>query len=142
VHDSVRISHSKGLRGLHEAGQCASGRVGIGNAFSLLRLGQRSLADVVYLEHIGSALFLEDPNDLDPYKITMNRLSVAAGEPRSTPAAVRRAQSHHRVTRRSLPERTTVSMALTLAACTRTRTSPGAGVGIEGCASWSTDGEP
>ena len=53
----------------------AAGQAGIGDSFSMLRLRMKGLSDVVYLEHIGSALFLEHPDDLDPYKIAMTRLS-------------------------------------------------------------------
>jgi hypothetical protein len=50
----------------------------------MLRLRLKCLPDVVYLEHIGSALFLENPDDLNPYKIAMSRLRVAAGEADTT----------------------------------------------------------
>jgi transcriptional regulator with XRE-family HTH domain len=61
-----------------------AGRVGIGNSFSMLRLRMHNLSDVVYLEHIGSALFLKDRNELDPYTIAMNRLAVASANPNVT----------------------------------------------------------
>ena len=73
----------------------AAGRVGIGNSFSMLRLRLKNLSDVVYLEHIGSALFLENPDDLDPYKIAMTRLSLAAGKAEETTDALRNARGRH-----------------------------------------------
>lgn len=74
----------------------AAGRVGIGNSFSMLRLRMSSLPDVVYLEHIGSALFLQKVNELDPYKIAMNRIGVAAGAPAVTAAALTNARDSYR----------------------------------------------
>jgi transcriptional regulator with XRE-family HTH domain len=62
----------------------AGGRAGVGNSFSLLRLRIKGLSDVVYLEHIDSALFLDNPADSDPYEIAMNRLNVSAGMPQDT----------------------------------------------------------
>jgi hypothetical protein len=74
----------------------AAGQVGIGNSFSMLRLRMTGLSDVVYLEHIGSALFLEHPDDLDPYKIAMTRLSIAAGKAHETAEKLRNARDRHR----------------------------------------------
>lgn len=74
----------------------AAGRVGIGDSFSMLRLRMSCLSDVVYLEHIGSAYFLENPDDLDPYKIAMNRLSIAATKPSDAVTALERARDHYR----------------------------------------------
>jgi hypothetical protein len=45
----------------------------------------RGLPDVAYLEHIGSAFFLDDPTVSEPYEIAMSRLAVAAGHPGDTP---------------------------------------------------------
>ena len=73
----------------------AAGRVGIGNSFSMLRLRLKSLSDIVYLEHIGSALFLENPDDLDPYKLAMSRLIVAARKADTTVDALRDARNKH-----------------------------------------------
>ncbi|MEU8606778.1 helix-turn-helix transcriptional regulator [Actinoplanes sp. NPDC048791] len=61
----------------------AGGRVGVATSFSLLR--NKGLPDVAYLEHIGSAFFLDDPTVSEPYEITMSRLAVAAGRPEDTP---------------------------------------------------------
>jgi hypothetical protein len=61
----------------------AGGRVGVATSFSLLR--NRGLPDVAYLEHIGSAFFLDDPTVSEPYEIAMSRLAVAAGHPGDTP---------------------------------------------------------
>ena len=73
----------------------AAGRVGVGNSFSLLRLRLSSLADVIYLEHIGSALFLHTFDELDPYKIAMSRLAVAARQAPETADILRRALRRH-----------------------------------------------
>lgn len=59
-------------------------QAGVGNSFSMLRLRIPSLPDVVYLEQIGSALFLSNPDESDPYDIAMNRLGVTASQPSQT----------------------------------------------------------
>ena len=68
------------------------GNAGIGNSFSMLRLRVNSISDVVYLEHIESAVFLGSPAESDPYKLAMNRLSVAASKPQETKAIFERTQ--------------------------------------------------
>jgi hypothetical protein len=64
----------------------AGGRAGVATSFSLLR--NNGLPDVAYLEHIGSAFFLDNPTVSEPYEIAMNRLAVAAGHPRATPGTL------------------------------------------------------
>lgn len=66
-------------------------RLGIDNSFSLLRLRLRELSDVAYLEHIGDAYFLDDPNRADRYEIAMNRLTLAAGTPAESVEALKEA---------------------------------------------------
>jgi transcriptional regulator with XRE-family HTH domain len=69
----------------------AGGRAGIGNSFSLLRLRVQNLSDVVYLEHIDSALFLESPGKSDPYRSAIELLSIEAGEPEDTTSQLEKA---------------------------------------------------
>jgi transcriptional regulator with XRE-family HTH domain len=55
-------------------------------AFSILRFPERELPDVVYIEHLTSAIYLDKRQDVDRYLQTMERLSTQA-EPRDrTPA--------------------------------------------------------
>jgi hypothetical protein len=53
-------------------------------AFSILRFPQPELADVVYLEQLTSALYLDKPQDLTQYRTTMDDLSVGAEPPAAT----------------------------------------------------------
>lgn len=63
------------------------------NSFSTLRLLIRNLQDVVYLEQLDSALFLDDPYDCDPYKQAWSLLSVAAREPQDSVKLLREAEA-------------------------------------------------
>jgi hypothetical protein len=62
----------------------AGGHAAAGGPFAILRFGERSLPDVVYLEQLTSALYLDKPADIDKYLRTMNRLSVDAARPQET----------------------------------------------------------
>ncbi|WP_174550480.1 helix-turn-helix domain-containing protein [Nocardia shimofusensis] len=52
-----------------------------GSSFSILRFAEAELPDVVYLEHLTSALYLERSQDLALYRSVMDRLSVQAMAP-------------------------------------------------------------
>jgi hypothetical protein len=43
------------------------------------------LPDVVYVENLTSALYLDKQSDVDRYLLAMERLSIVAYEPRDTP---------------------------------------------------------
>jgi transcriptional regulator with XRE-family HTH domain len=61
-------------------------------AFSILRLPEPDLPDVVYLEHLTSAIYLDKRRDIDPYLQAMERLCAQAEPRHRTPsilAAVR-----------------------------------------------------
>ena len=60
-----------------------------GGAFSILRFAETELPDVVYIEHLTSAVYLDKREDLDKYVVTMDALSIAAGTPRETEALLR-----------------------------------------------------
>jgi transcriptional regulator with XRE-family HTH domain len=62
----------------------AGGHAAAGGPFSILRFGEQSLPDVVYLEQLTSALYLDKPADVDKYLRTMNRLCVDAARPERT----------------------------------------------------------
>lgn len=52
--------------------------------FSLLRFAEPWLPDIVYVEQLTSALYLEKPADLVVYKLALDRLSVNADPPTAT----------------------------------------------------------
>ncbi|TDO51292.1 helix-turn-helix protein [Kribbella sp. VKM Ac-2527] len=60
------------------------GYVATGGAFSLMRFADTDLPDVVYIEHLTSAVYLDKREEVDKYVVTMDALSIAAGTPRET----------------------------------------------------------
>ncbi len=52
--------------------------------FSILRFADRDLPDVVYVENLTSALYLDKHADVDRYLLAMERLSIVAHDPRRT----------------------------------------------------------
>jgi transcriptional regulator with XRE-family HTH domain len=60
------------------------GHAAAGGPFSILRFPERELPDVVYMEQLTSALYLDKPADSDHYMEVMDRLSVQAETPRET----------------------------------------------------------
>jgi transcriptional regulator with XRE-family HTH domain len=55
-----------------------------GGSFTILRFAEPTLPDVVYIEHLTSALYLEARTDLDHYLQVMDRLSAEALTPAAT----------------------------------------------------------
>ncbi|MFI2473012.1 helix-turn-helix domain-containing protein [Nocardia xishanensis] len=55
-----------------------------GSSFSILRFAQPELPDIVYLEHLTSALYLDRRQDLALYLSVMDRLSVQALPPQKS----------------------------------------------------------
>ena len=60
------------------------GYTATGGAFTLLRFNDADLPDIVYIEHLTSALYLDKLEDLDRYTATMEALCVAAPPPNKT----------------------------------------------------------
>jgi hypothetical protein len=60
------------------------GHAAAGGSFTVLRFGDPELLDVVYIEQLTSALYLDDRNDVDHYMEVMNRLSAEALTPART----------------------------------------------------------
>jgi transcriptional regulator with XRE-family HTH domain len=58
------------------------GHAAAGGPFSILRFAERDLPDVVYLEQLTSALYLDKREDVDHYHMVMERLCIDA-EPAS-----------------------------------------------------------
>jgi hypothetical protein len=57
------------------------GHAAAGGSFTILRFGDPDVPDVVYLEQLTSALYLEKPEDVDHYMEVMNHLSTEALTP-------------------------------------------------------------
>jgi len=53
--------------------------------FSILRFSDSDLPDVVYVENLTSALYLDKQAEVDRYLLAMERLSIVAYEPQRTP---------------------------------------------------------
>jgi hypothetical protein len=68
----------------------SGGHAATGGAFSILRFPEE-LPDVVYIEHLTSALYLDKPEDVDQYAAAMGRLFIEAEHPDKTPDLLRRA---------------------------------------------------
>ena len=54
-------------------------------SFSILRFPDQDLPDVVYVEQLTSALYLDKREDVDQYATAMERLCVEADPPARTP---------------------------------------------------------
>ncbi|WP_327636950.1 helix-turn-helix domain-containing protein [Kribbella sp. NBC_00482] len=61
-----------------------SSYAGSAGAYSILRFAEHDLPDIVYIEHLSSALYLDKVEDLDLYTETMEALCVAAPPPYKT----------------------------------------------------------
>ncbi|GAB3210285.1 helix-turn-helix domain-containing protein [Marinactinospora thermotolerans] len=59
-------------------------------SFTILRYPEYDLADVVYIEQLTGALYLDKRDDVDAYTMAMERLSVAAEPPNHTPRMLER----------------------------------------------------
>ena len=57
------------------------GHAAAGGSFTILRFAEPDLPDVVYIEQLTSALYLDDRGDVDHYMEVMNRLSAEALTP-------------------------------------------------------------
>jgi transcriptional regulator with XRE-family HTH domain len=55
------------------------------SGFSILRFNDRDLPDVIYVEHLTSALYLDKRAEVDRYLLAMERLSIISARPSATP---------------------------------------------------------
>jgi transcriptional regulator with XRE-family HTH domain len=90
--------HLQQLRYLQEA--CASptltlqilpplaGGHAVPTGFAILRFAERDLPDIVYLEQLTSAVYLDRQADVDRYLLAAERLSSVACAPQDTPEAI------------------------------------------------------
>ncbi|MGH3243515.1 MAG: helix-turn-helix domain-containing protein [Spirillospora sp.] len=62
----------------------AGGHAAAGGPFTILRFAEPGLSDVVYLEQLTSALYLDKPTDVDTYLRAMNNLCITAERPDRT----------------------------------------------------------
>jgi len=62
----------------------AGGHAAAGGAFSILRFADQELPDVVYVEQLTSAIYLDKREDVDHYLAAMERLCVEALPPADT----------------------------------------------------------
>ncbi len=62
----------------------AGGHAAAGGAFALLRFPDQDLPDVVYLEQLTGAIYLDKRDDLDAYASVLERLAVEAEPPGRT----------------------------------------------------------
>jgi len=60
------------------------GHAAAGGSFTLLRFAEPELPDVVYIEQLTSALYLDGREDVDHYREVMNELSTQALTPDRT----------------------------------------------------------
>ena len=67
----------------------SGGHAASGGAFSILRFPHEELPDVVYLEHLTSALYVDKPEDVDQYAAAIGRLFIEAEPPGRTPEILR-----------------------------------------------------
>ncbi|HKA67630.1 MAG TPA: helix-turn-helix transcriptional regulator [Actinomycetes bacterium] len=58
--------------------------------FSILRFGEADMPDIVYIEQLTSALYLDKPEDVDQYQEAMERLSVQSVPPDRTTGFLKR----------------------------------------------------
>ncbi|WP_127506547.1 helix-turn-helix domain-containing protein [Actinoplanes solisilvae] len=63
----------------------SGGHAAAGGAFSILRFPHEELDDVVYIEHLTSALYLDKPDEVDAYAAAFGRLIIEAAPPARTP---------------------------------------------------------
>ena len=68
----------------------AGGHAAAGGAFSILRFAEPDLPDVVYLEQLTSALYLDKPDTVDSYLRVMERICMEAAPPADSTAIITR----------------------------------------------------
>ncbi|MGH4025797.1 MAG: helix-turn-helix domain-containing protein [Pseudonocardiaceae bacterium] len=62
----------------------SGGHAAAGGPFTILRFSEPDLPDIVYLEQLTSALYLDKTQDVDHYLVVMDRLCVQAKSPDTT----------------------------------------------------------
>jgi transcriptional regulator with XRE-family HTH domain len=62
----------------------SNAHVAVGGSFTILRFADANLPDIVYLEQLTSALYLDKHQDVEHYRMIMDQLSVQAQSPKET----------------------------------------------------------
>lgn len=68
----------------------AGGHVAAGGPFTILRFPEPDLPDIVYLEQLSSALYLDKRRDVENYLVVMDRLAAQAEPPDRTTKLLKR----------------------------------------------------
>jgi Domain of unknown function (DUF5753)/Helix-turn-helix domain len=68
----------------------AGGHSAAGGAFTILRFADEELPDIVYIEQLTSALYLDKRDDVEHYLVAIERLCVEAEPPNHTPDMLRK----------------------------------------------------
>ncbi|MFF0490342.1 helix-turn-helix domain-containing protein [Nocardia sp. NPDC003482] len=76
----VEMSHRRNVT-IQVLPYAAGGHAAAGSSFTMLRFAERELPDVVYLEQLTSALYLDRHDDIELYREVMDRLAVQAERP-------------------------------------------------------------
>ncbi|MCM6772165.1 helix-turn-helix domain-containing protein [Nocardia sp. CDC159] len=76
----VEMSHRRNVT-IQVLPYAAGGHAAAGSSFTMLRFAERELPDVVYLEQLTSALYLDRRDDIELYREVMDRLAVQAERP-------------------------------------------------------------
>ncbi|MCX4097497.1 helix-turn-helix domain-containing protein [Nocardia sp. alder85J] len=71
----------------------AGGHTAVGCSFTILRFAEPELPDIVYIEQLQSAQYLDRPTDLDLYRQVMDQLSLQADSPTKTLERLRAAEA-------------------------------------------------
>jgi transcriptional regulator with XRE-family HTH domain len=67
----------------------AGGHAAAGGPFTVLRFAEPDLRDVVYLEQLTSALYLDKPEIVESYQMVMERVCMEAAPPADSAGAIR-----------------------------------------------------
>ena len=63
---------------MKDGSEASARQAAAGGPFSILRFAEPELSDVVYLEQLTSALYIDKPTEVDRYLEVMERLCVQA----------------------------------------------------------------
>ncbi|OHV37489.1 MULTISPECIES: helix-turn-helix domain-containing protein [Pseudofrankia] len=66
-----------------------------GGAFSILRFGEPDIADVVYVEHLTGAIYLDKPEDVIRYMLAMDNLALKSTTPDDTIKVIQKIATLH-----------------------------------------------
>ncbi|SNQ49447.1 XRE family transcriptional regulator [Frankia canadensis] len=66
-----------------------------GGAFTILRFGDPDVADVVYLEHLTGAIYLDRQEDVTRYMLAMDNLALRSTAPDDTVKVIEKIAAHH-----------------------------------------------